>query len=122
MAQVERQRENRNGNKRDRAKGERGRRAAAAAPISLRDTDWVGIAALMVSFAEAGGAVRIGYTRDAGALAIGCYLGDDYATEYVRPSEDLRGALIEIAEAWLEDSGIAFHQALQELEQKAKPR
>jgi len=122
MGQMERQRESKNANKREKARGERGRRAANAPTISLRDTDWVGIAALMVSFAEQGGAIRLGYTRDAGALAIGCYLGDDYATEYVRPNEDLRGALIEIAEAWLDETGIAFHQAVQELEQKAKPR
>lgn len=120
MAQSERQQENRRDGKRERAKQSRGRRAANAAGISLRSGDWIAIAALVISFAECGGAIRIGYTRDGGALAIGCYLGDDYATEYIRPSEDFRASMLEIAEAWLPEAGVAYHQALQELERGSR--
>jgi len=122
MGQQERQRENSKDNRRDKARELRGRRAANAPRVSLRDGDWIATAAIIIAFAECGGAVRIGYTRDGGALAIGCYLGDDYATEYIRPAEDYRAALLEIADAWLPDQGIAYHQALQEFTQKSNPR
>jgi len=122
VAQAERAQENAKQSRRDKQREGRRGRAATTARADLRNGDWLGIAALITAFAEAGGAIRIGFTRDGGALAVGCYLGDDYATEYVRPQEDFRGALIEIAEAWLPDQGIAYHQALQEYEQAAKPR
>jgi hypothetical protein len=47
-----------------------------------------------------GGAVRIGFTRDGGALALGMYMGEDYATEYIRPSEDLSMIVRELSVAW----------------------
>lgn len=119
MGQAERQAENRKSSRRDKAKEGRQRRASSTGSMDLRTTDWIGIAALITAFAEAGGAVRVGLTRDMGALAVGCYLDDDYVTEYIRPNEDLRGALIEIAEAWLPETGIAYHQLLQEMERKA---
>lgn len=122
MGQQERQRENARESRRERAKQQRGRRAANSSGVSLRDGDWIAIAALITTFAEAGGAVRIGFTRDGGAFAIGCYLGDDYATEYVRPSEDFRTALLEIGEAWLPENGMAYHQAIMEFEQKGNRR
>ena len=114
MSTVERARENARDNRRDKAKEGRSRRNSASAKVDLRSADWRTLGALITSFAEAGGALRVGYTRDGGALALGCYLGDDYATEYIRPSEDFVGGCIEIAEAWLPESGVAFHQALQE--------
>lgn len=119
MGQQERQRENARDNKRDKAKQQRSRRAEQAGAIDVRACDWTAVAALITAFADAGGAIRVGLTRDGGAWAFGCYLGDDYATEYVRPSENLRGALIEIAEAWLPENGVAMHQVLQEFEQKS---
>lgn len=118
MGQQERQRENARDNKRERSKQQRSKRAERTGTIEIRDCDWTAIAALITAFGDAGGAVRVGLTRDGGAWGFGVYLGDDYATEYVRPSEDFRGALIEIAEAWLPEDGIAFHQVLQEFEQK----
>ena len=37
-----------------------------------------------------GGAIRLGLTRDGGALAVGIYgLGNEPSTEYLRPSDDL---------------------------------
>jgi len=118
VAQSERQRENARDSKRERAKQTRSRRAERTGSVSVRDCDWTAVCALLTAFADVGGAVRVGLTRDGGAWAIGCYLGDDYATEYIRPGEDLRGSLIEIAEAWLPEAGIGFHQVIQEFEQK----
>jgi len=45
--------------------------------------------ALEIALAE-GGAIRLGLTRDGGALAVGIYgLGTEPSTEYVRPSDDI---------------------------------
>lgn len=116
MGTLERAAEEKRANKRDRAKQQRGRRAANSGGFNLRGQDWRAIAAAIVAFAEAGGALRIGLTRDGGACAVGCYFGDDYATEYIRPNEDFVQALAEIAEAWLPDNGLAYHQACNEFE------
>jgi hypothetical protein len=56
--------------------------------------------ALMIGTAYAGGAMRIGLTRDGGALSIGVYAGDEYGTEYIRPGEDLEDELRKIADGW----------------------
>jgi hypothetical protein len=118
MGQQERGQEERKASKRERAKQQRGRRASATGITDLRGINWEATAALIIAFAETGGAIRIGLTRDGGAIAIGCYLGDDYATEYVRPSEDYVEACAEIAEAWLPENGISYHQCLNEFERK----
>lgn len=52
---------------------------------------------LMVS---KGDAVRIGYTRDQGAFAVGVYVDGESDTEYIRPQEDLVAELEEILVAW----------------------
>lgn len=115
MAQTERQTEERRANKREKAKANRGRRGAAQGHYKVgREAMWQ-LMVLSLAFMEAEGALRIGLTRDGGALALGCYLGDDYATEYVRPSEDLAAALNEIAEAWLPDGTAALEHADQDL-------
>lgn len=88
-------------NKRDRAKQARSRRTERAGSVSWEGFDWACVIALTEGLAEAAGALRIGTTRDGGAWAFGVYLGDDYATEYVRPSEDFEVAMREIADAWL---------------------
>src|SRR5512134_240421 len=62
--------------------------------------DWLRTVALVRALVSRGGCLRIGQTRDGGAWALGVYLENDYATEYIRPSEDFSGALAEIAEAW----------------------
>jgi hypothetical protein len=56
--------------------------------------------ALLIGTAYAGGAMRIGFTRDGGALSIGVYAGDEYGTEYIRPGEDLAEELRKISEGW----------------------
>lgn len=122
MGQAERRAEDARQSRRERAREGRQRRATNAAKASIRGGDWVAIAALITAFAEEGGAVRLGYTRDGGALAVGCYLGDDYATEYVRPNEDIRAALTEIAEAWLAEAGIAYHQLVNEYGRQESPQ
>jgi hypothetical protein len=43
---------------------------------------------LILTATSKGGAIRLGYTRDGGAYAIGLYYGDDYSTQYIRPGED----------------------------------
>lgn len=48
--------------------------------------------------AATGGAVRLGYTRDGYAYAIGLYYSDQHRTEYVRPSEDVEQYLRGLAE------------------------
>jgi hypothetical protein len=65
--------------------------------------DWESVeGAIVVKAAAAiaghGGALRLGYTRDGGAYAIGLYDGDDKSTVYVPPSESVEEALNEIIE------------------------
>lgn len=45
-----------------------------------------------------GGALRFGYSRDGGAYAIGIYGDGEPYTEFVRPSEDIDGVLVDIIE------------------------
>lgn len=122
MAGVERAEENRKASRRDKSKEQRARRASSAGKLDLRLVNWVALASLNIAFAEEGGAIRVGYTRDGGALAIGCYMGDDYATEYIRPSEDFDLAILEIAEAWLADKGITYHSVYNALSIPSEPR
>jgi len=90
-------------NKRERAKQARGRRKSAAEALDWTKFEWELFAILTVALASTGGAIRIGATRDGGAWALGIYKGDDYATEYIRPGEDVHEALLEIADAWLDN-------------------
>lgn len=73
---------------------------------------WLTLAALVAEMAETGGAVRIGLTRDGGALALGMYQGDDYATEYIRPNEDIETALFGIADVWLPDGLLGLERRM----------
>jgi hypothetical protein len=61
-------------------------------------TDW--LLAYVVGASMDGFALRVGLTRDGGALALGVYMGEQYGTEYIRPDEDLAVALREIGLAW----------------------
>lgn len=45
--------------------------------------------AVIAVVAGSGGALRLGYTRDGGAYAVGIYGDGDPYTDYVRPNEDL---------------------------------
>jgi len=55
---------------------------------------------LALGAAMVGAAVRIGLTRDGGAIALGMYHGGDYGTEYIRPGDDLEAEVHSIAQAW----------------------
>lgn len=99
-------------NKRAKAKEGRSRRAANGGQVDWREFGWTATAALTMALSDAGGAIRIGRTRDGGAWAIGIYLGDDYATEYIRPAEDFGEAIREIAEAWCPDGGEQYNNYL----------
>lgn len=48
--------------------------------------------------AACGGALRLGYTRDGGAYAIGIYIDGESETEYVRPDEDIDQWLLDLAD------------------------
>lgn len=50
------------------------------------------------TLANRGGALRLGYSRDGGAYAIGIYLSNDRYTEYVRPHEDINYYLQSLVE------------------------
>lgn len=52
-----------------------------------------------------GGAVRLGYTRDGGAYAIGVYCGSNYFTDYVRPSEDVDQYLTDLTASFEDYDG-----------------
>lgn len=98
--------QNRRAEKRDE---QRQRKARAAGNEYVLDTKTIQcLAALVVCMVDEGGAVRIGRTRDGGALAIGLYKGEESLTEYVRPSESLNDALVEIADVWLDKGAEAY--------------
>lgn len=55
---------------------------------------------LIEAIANAGGAVRLGKTRDGGAYAIGIYGdGDQPYTDYLKPSESVVDYLTELVDA-----------------------
>jgi len=91
-------------NKREKAKAARGRRAKAAGEVKWDGFDWIATIALTEALMEVGGAIRIGKTRDGGAWALGIYVGEDYATEYIRPSEDFTESILEITTAWIDET------------------
>lgn len=113
---------NKRDNRREKAKASRSRRAEASGGYDITTLEWLPLVALVEVLTAHGGALRIGLTRDGGALALGVYLDNDYATEYVRPSENLTLALEEIAIAWFPDNGAGFVEAHQRLLQGAQRR
>lgn len=68
--------------------------------------DWASVDAeklksTIATVALAGGALRLGYTADGGAYAIGIYGdGPEAYTEYVRPSENLDAFLADIEQTF----------------------
>lgn len=95
--------------KRARNKAQRqARRANTAGNWEFDAATIVELSALAVVVAQRGRAVRIGLTRDGGALALGMYVDDDYATEYIRPNEDIGEATAEIVGAWIPDGADDF--------------
>ena len=90
-------------NKRAKAAERRQTKRRIQGQVDMASIPWLTLVALIAEMSAEGGAIRIGLTRDGGALALGLYKGDDYATEYIRPNEDIEGALHQIADVWLSD-------------------
>lgn len=90
-------------NKRANAAEQRGRARREKGEFNLDLLPWLNICALQACLANQQGALRFGLTRDGGALALGMYRGDDYTTEYIRPTEDVAEAINEIADVWLDN-------------------
>lgn len=80
--------------------------------VDVGGLPWLTLAALIAEMAASGGAIRVGLTRDGGALALGMYHGDDYATEYIRPNEDIDAALHNIADLWLPDGLLGLERRM----------
>lgn len=81
------------------------RRPRGAGATAPGGADWRAVTPgilleLLATASSRGGALRLGYTRDGGAYAIGVYFGDEYWTDYVRPSEDI--------DTYLDDLRISF--------------
>lgn len=115
MAQAERQAEEKKSSKRAAAKERRtgSRRLGGKMQLTLHHWTWlIGLTELL---AANDGALRIGFTRDGGALALGVYLGDDYATEYIRPNEVFSDSVLEIASAWITDGHLRVAEKIVEL-------
>jgi hypothetical protein len=104
MGQQERAREEHKSTKKRNVGSKRQGGAGGGEPFVIGSSEWARIMALIAIMASRGGAVRIGFTRDLGALAVGLYDGDEQGTEYVRPSEDRDDALDAIAQAWCGNS------------------
>lgn len=80
-------------------RGPKSKRAAADYKFEdLDGTEW--LMRLIIGAAISGAAIRVGLSRDGGALAIGVYVGDEYGTEYVRPADNLAQEVREISMAW----------------------
>jgi hypothetical protein len=80
-------------------RGPKSKRASEQYAFSDKDgIEW--LFSLVVGASLTGGAIRVGLSRDGGALALGVYKGEEYGTEYVRPNEDLGMAVREIILAW----------------------
>jgi hypothetical protein len=67
--------------------------------------DWGGVDAKILqdciqTASQKGGALRLGYTRDGGAYAIGVYAGSTYFTDYIRPTENIDQYLTDLTESF----------------------
>ena len=88
-----------NGNRDSKGKSNRAYRVRA------ESADWAGIDAEAIRAAIAalgsiGGALRLGYTRDGGAYAVGVYgLETKPYTDYLRPGDDVQAYLYGLADA-----------------------
>lgn len=82
--------------------GAPGRRYSKRTP---QPADWGGVdagvlRALVAVVAQTGCAIRLGYTRDGGAYALGIYGDGEPYTLYISPRDDLQEELIQLIEAF----------------------
>lgn len=77
----------------ERAKQEARRRrqtfSSSTSPADWATVDGLLLAKAVAALARIGGALRLGYTRDGGAYAIGFYGDGEPFTEYVSPNDDI---------------------------------
>lgn len=71
------------------ARQRRNTSAQKGAPADWGSVDGVLLARAVAAVAKRGGALRLGYTRDGGAYAIGIYGDGEPFTEYLPPSDDM---------------------------------
>lgn len=100
---------------RERRAAKRAEKRQALGTVDANALPWLTIVAFMAEMAANQGAVRFGFTRDGGALALGCYMGDDYDTEYIRPNQDIEAAIFDIADVWLPDGLLGLERRLAQL-------
>lgn len=76
----------------------RGLRGGRTAPADWASINAESIRRAIEAAANAGGALRFGYTADGGAYSIGIYGDGPPYTEYVKPGEPVEDILAEICE------------------------
>lgn len=81
--------------KRGKSRGLRRKRTGTA---DWATVDPIALVNAICAAASIGGALRLGYSRDGGAYAIGIYGDGEPYTEWVKPDEDLTEVLEMIAE------------------------
>jgi hypothetical protein len=107
-------------NRRAKQKETRRGRAVAAGKASWEAVAAPPYIAAIIVASESAGALRLGVTRDGGAFAVGCYAGEDYKTEYIRPDEDWEQAWYDIVEAWWPEKLGRYGELLQRWAQAAR--
>jgi hypothetical protein len=84
--------QNQRDDKRRKAEETRKRRSntvTGGTPADWASCDGALLARAVGAIARMGGALRLGYTRDGGAYAVGIYGDGEPFTEYVPPSDDI---------------------------------
>jgi hypothetical protein len=76
----------------------RGIRSRYSGTADWQSADQAVLLKAITTASSAGGAVRLGYTRDGGAYAIGIYGDGDPYTVYCKPSENIDQVLSDIAD------------------------
>lgn len=99
MSAIKRQKEQQQNAKRQRRFN---RNAGQPTRADWSTVDMAQLHETVVRVTGGGGAIRLGYTADGGAYAIGVYGdGSEPYTEYVRPGEDLDAILADIGAAFI---------------------
>lgn len=73
-------------------------RGSGAGHADWANADPARVFRIVCSVAAAGGAVRLGYTRDGGAYSVGIYLGDNSKTYYCNDKDGINETLDNLQE------------------------